>query len=239
MNRPARLPTKTRLRYDARSASVRGVETRARLIAAGLELFGSRGFYGASTRDIAAAAGLHAASLQYYFNDKEGLYLACARDVVARTWDGVAARVIAAEQLLRTEASDQALVGAFCDIQTDLLDTLHGADEHGFLLAARGQAGLGPAAGFRLVHRGIRRIVGVQAAIIGRIGGLAMSGQECAMREMSLNGQVLRPRGARRITAASLATLERVIRDQTSAALRALIATRRGRKHPGRASDSD
>jgi hypothetical protein len=147
--------------------------------------------------------------------------------------------VLAAEQLLRTDASDEALVGAFCNIQIDLLDTLHGADEHGFLLAARGLAGLGPAAGFRVVDRGIRRIVGVQAAIIGRLGGLAMSGQECAMREVSLNGQVLRPRGAHRITAASLATLERVIRDQTSAALRALIVTRRRRKCPGHESDSD
>ena len=46
--------------------------------------FGDRGFEGASTRAIAAAAGTVMSSITYHFGSKEGLYLACADHIVAR-----------------------------------------------------------------------------------------------------------------------------------------------------------
>jgi len=249
MNRAARPRTKRRLRYDPTSAYARGAETRARLIAAGLALFGSRGFVGASTRDIAAAAGLNAPSLQYYFDSKEGLYLACAREVAARIWNSVSARVVAAEHELSVDTGDDALIGAFCDIQSGLLAFLHGGDESGFLLAALAQAGLGPTAGLRLVHRGTRRISQVLSGIIGRLSGRASSDPECLIRTMGLIGQVLsfgvmqhralRSLRSRRFEARTSATVQRVMREQCSAALRALIGPRRRRGRPRRASDSD
>jgi AcrR family transcriptional regulator len=58
--------------------------TQAALIAAGLHLFGRHGFAGTSTRDIAARAGTNVASIAYHFGGKEGLRLACAREVVRR-----------------------------------------------------------------------------------------------------------------------------------------------------------
>ncbi len=58
--------------------------TQAALIAAGLHLFGRHGFAGTSTRDIAAGAGTNVASIAYHFGGKEGLRLACAREVVRR-----------------------------------------------------------------------------------------------------------------------------------------------------------
>jgi len=247
MNRPARPRTKTRLRYDATSAYARGAETRERLIAAGLSLFGERGFDAASTRDIAAAAGLNAPALQYYFDNKEGLYLACLRHVVARIWDSVAVPVMAAEQTLRAGASDAALIAAFCAIQVSLLEISRDADENWFLLVAREQAGLGPPAGFEVMHHGMRRMKRVQTAIIGRLSGLAGSARECLLREMSMNGQVLyfgmmrrsalRTLRARRFDAHTLQTLERVIREHSSAALRALSLARRRRAPARRESD--
>ena len=45
----------------------RGEETRLRIIRAAVELFGNQGFDRASTRDIAARAGVNAPVLQYYF----------------------------------------------------------------------------------------------------------------------------------------------------------------------------
>jgi len=247
MNRPARPRTKTRLRYDATSAYARGTETRERLIAAGLALFSERGFDAASTRDIAAAAGLNAPSLQYYFNNKEGLYLACLRHVVARIWDCVAVPVIAAEQTLRADASDTALIAAFCAIQVSLLEISRGVDENWFLLVAREQAGLGPPAGFEVMHHGMRRMKRVQTGIIGRLSGLAGSARECLLREMSLNGQALyfgmmrrsalHALRAHRFEAQTLEMLERVIREQSAAALRALSLARRRRLPARGASD--
>ena len=49
-----------------------------------MRLFGAHGFDGASTRDIAREAGVNAPALQYYFDNKEGVYLACIDYFVER-----------------------------------------------------------------------------------------------------------------------------------------------------------
>lgn len=49
-----------------------------RIIEAALDQFGRLGFDGASTRDIARAAGTAMSSITYHFGGKQGLYLACA-----------------------------------------------------------------------------------------------------------------------------------------------------------------
>src|SRR6202000_1305634 len=68
-------------RHPQDSGYQRGEETRARIISVALRLFGERGYDGASTRDIAAAAGVNAPALQYYFDNKAGVYRACAEHV--------------------------------------------------------------------------------------------------------------------------------------------------------------
>ncbi|MBN8807270.1 MAG: CerR family C-terminal domain-containing protein [Sphingomonas sp.] len=53
-----------------------------RLLEIAVEQFGQRGLEGASTRDIAAAAGTAMSSITYHYGGKDGLYLAAA-DFVA------------------------------------------------------------------------------------------------------------------------------------------------------------
>jgi AcrR family transcriptional regulator len=60
-------------RHSVTGGYTRGEETRARIIAAAMRLFGEKGYEAASTRDIAAAAGVNAPALQYYFDKKEGV----------------------------------------------------------------------------------------------------------------------------------------------------------------------
>ncbi len=50
----------------------------ARLLEVAIDQFGRLGFEGASTRDIASAAGTAMSSITYHFGGKQGLYLACA-----------------------------------------------------------------------------------------------------------------------------------------------------------------
>lgn len=57
----------------------RGELARRQLIAAAVEMFGEYGLQGATTRDIAQRAGQNIAAITYYFNSKEGLYLAVAQ----------------------------------------------------------------------------------------------------------------------------------------------------------------
>lgn len=59
-----------------------------RIVEAALEQFGSRGFDGASTRDIAKASGVAMSSITYHFGGKQGLFLACA-DHIADVIGGV------------------------------------------------------------------------------------------------------------------------------------------------------
>ena len=54
-----------------------------------LAAFGRKGFAAVTTRQIADAADTNLPGLTYYFGNKEGLYLACAHDIVASFRQGV------------------------------------------------------------------------------------------------------------------------------------------------------
>ncbi|MDQ2091145.1 CerR family C-terminal domain-containing protein [Marimonas arenosa] len=59
-------------------------DTRTRLIAAGLHLFGRGGFDGTSTRELARRAETNVASIAYHFGGKAGLRQACAESIAHR-----------------------------------------------------------------------------------------------------------------------------------------------------------
>lgn len=69
-------------------------QTRLAFIHAGLRLFGTKGYDGTSTREIAAAAKANIGSIAYHFGGKEGLRAACAEHIV-QTIRGVAAQILA------------------------------------------------------------------------------------------------------------------------------------------------
>ncbi|TXS90231.1 DUF1956 domain-containing protein [Parahaliea maris] len=68
---------------------VRGQEAQARILQAALRIFGRDGFALATTRRIAEAAGVSLPAIKYYFENKEGLYMACAHEIVARYEEGL------------------------------------------------------------------------------------------------------------------------------------------------------
>jgi AcrR family transcriptional regulator len=51
-----------------------GIDTRARLLSTAEKLFAGQGYAVISTREIAAAAGINAALISYYFGSKQALY---------------------------------------------------------------------------------------------------------------------------------------------------------------------
>lgn len=77
--------------------------TKARILAAAEEVFASKGFEGASTRDIAAAAGVNISSLHYHWESKETLYFAVFQDIYDRLVDLVRSSI--PESTLRQPAS--------------------------------------------------------------------------------------------------------------------------------------
>jgi AcrR family transcriptional regulator len=217
----------------------RGEETRARIIAAAVRLFGEHGFTGASTRDIARDAGVNAPALQYYFDNKEGLYLACVEHIVSQVWEYLSPTVSAAEEMLAREAGDEDLIEAYCAIQARVIElkfTVKEADDWRMFMA-RQQTGAGPAAGFDMFQERItRRISGVTAGIVGRLLNKPGDDDEVLIRSMALHGQLMVFQVMRRsalatlswdmIDARRLELLKRVIGDQTGALLRSMAASR-------------
>jgi AcrR family transcriptional regulator len=227
-------------RHSVTGGYTRGEETRVRIIAAAMRLFGEKGYEGASTRDIAAAAGVNAPALQYYFDNKEGVLRACIEYIAERAWDSLSDVVVEAERLIAEGADDEALIEAYCDIQTRAAEfKFKAADEEDWrLFMARQQAGLDPDIGFEIVLRRVSiRTFGVAAAIIGRLTGLPADDEVVRIRSVALSGQFQVFHVCRRMALRLLdwdeidverqALLKDVVRDHTRELLRAFAAKKR------------
>ncbi|QKG72007.1 CerR family C-terminal domain-containing protein [Erythrobacter mangrovi] len=84
----------------SRGAYAKSAETRRTILDAAIVAFGEHGLEGASTRAIAAAAGVNQPALNYHFGSKDGLYVECARAIVERFAAGTAPASAAAIALL-------------------------------------------------------------------------------------------------------------------------------------------
>lgn len=171
----------------------RGDETRLRIIATAIPLFGQRGFDGVSTREIAAEAGVNPPALQYYFDSKEGLYRACGEHIADQVSEAVAPVLQRAERLLDDGAPAPALIEAYCAILETLADLLFGeAEESGWsAFFATEQAGFGSCMALPLLReRFVDRLQAVCAGIIGRLMGKSADDLETRLRSLAIDGQL-------------------------------------------------
>jgi AcrR family transcriptional regulator len=85
--------------------------TKARILSAAEEVFAARGFTGASTREIAAHAGVNISSLHYHWASKETLYVAVLRNIFDQLVELVqhALEPVDHEQLDRRTVIDQTM----------------------------------------------------------------------------------------------------------------------------------
>jgi AcrR family transcriptional regulator len=218
----------------------RGEETRLRIVRAALELFGANGYEQTSTREIAARAGVNPPALQYYFDSKEGLYLACAEHMSAQAWSLFEPEITAIRQRIAGEIDREGLIDCVCRIHARSADFLLMTSEleawAKFMAWEELGAGRVPAVACEVLNNGIKReIQGLLCTLIGRIIGKPADDPETRLRMITLGGQVsvfslardraLRSLGWSDIDAAGLAQLKSIIRRQTEAALRAASPT--------------
>ncbi|WP_144149074.1 CerR family C-terminal domain-containing protein [Paraburkholderia sp. BCC1884] len=188
------MSTAKKLRRPPDGGYARGDETRHRIIEAAVELFGEHGFEGASTRDIAARAGVNAPALQYYFENKEGVYRACVEAMADDAWTSFAPAVAHAHQALRENADSTVLIDAFIRIQEAMADrTFEKANQPGRrLFFAREQAGYEPESATQILASRIRDpLNNVSSALVGRISGRAADDPITLIRTFSLHGQLM------------------------------------------------
>jgi len=224
--------TSPRRRTD--SGYARGEETRARIIRTALELFGERGFDGVSTRDIAAQAGVPAPSLQYYFENKEGLYQACIEDIQNSAMQAIGPALALLDELLQSKASDGQIIDGYCAALDGLADFLFGAPDAASralfivrrvmpmkskLMKADASKGTGS------------RLHDQCAKVIARLSGGGMTEDEIRMTAVAINGQLLVFHLSRdylqillgydEITPERLTALKQIVRRQTTLLLKA------------------
>lgn len=173
----------------------RGEETRARIIEAAVSVFGERGYDGASTRDIANAAGVNSPALQYYFDGKEGVYLACVEHLITLLWRKMGEPVEAAERALADfAANDHALIEASLGILGAVVSTIQDSPQttawRAFL--DRHQAGLCPERATTAFEDRFKKRIGVVIRqLIARLAGLDVEDERTIIHSIALFSQGL------------------------------------------------
>jgi len=146
----------------------RGEEKRIRIIEAALKRFGTDGFLGASTRQIAKDADVNPPAIQYYFSGKDGLYLACAKHFASVFQNAMESFYQRAEAV---SSDPEAAIESLCDLFEALIRfLLDYADQSGwseFLARYQSNNDIGPsdpalnrAVGFEF-HAHCRRLVAI------------------------------------------------------------------------------
>lgn len=186
-------PTK-RPRRPSAGGYARGDETRQRIITEAVKLFGEHGFAGASTRDIAAAAGVNAPALQYYFENKQGVYQACAEYVTNELRDRFAPVMRQANEVLKNNASMDALIDAFVGIQEVTLDSVllqsHVSKKRLFVARELGDEEANVAS--KLLNRRLKQPLNkVTLALLARITGVSADAAVTRVRMLTLKGQIM------------------------------------------------
>ena len=165
----------------------RGEETRARIIAAALQVFGEEGYARASTRQIADAAGVNPPALQYYFDSKEGLHRACAEFIVGQVRELLAETMAAADEA-RATGDRERMIGAVCDMIAVLADFALSSEDKARWSRFMGRGEVddaGPA--FGLLRDGmVRPIHEAFAALVGPLIGQPPDSVETHLRAIAL-----------------------------------------------------
>ena len=186
-------------RRPPKGGYARGDETRAKIIAAALEVFGAHGFDGASTRMLADKAGVNLPALQYYFDGKEGVYLACAEHIAEQIEGHLGPATNRIVQTLASEEPSRARLLRMLDALLDnLVDLMVGGHEleKWVLFMIREQAH--PTKAFDIIFaRVMRRAVSASAALVGELLKRPANDPVVLVRALALIGQVLFFRTAR------------------------------------------
>ncbi|HTV78632.1 MAG TPA: CerR family C-terminal domain-containing protein [Steroidobacteraceae bacterium] len=228
--------TRVKRRHPEAGGYARGEETRARIITTALRVFGEEGFNKASTRQIAADAGVNPPALQYYFGGKEGLHRACAQFIIDRMLGIVSPALVRARELKRTARREQA-IDALCALLDAMADGLVAAGSESWSrFITRGKAdGAGPAMGMLRDNIGTPIFQAV-ASLIALITAADPADELTRIRAAAILGQVTTFHTNRESTldalkwpdyhAQRLQMLKTVIRDHTRAILDAPVRRR-------------
>jgi AcrR family transcriptional regulator len=186
-----RAPSRTGInpRPYRRAQRDRGAETRAQLIEAGLDVFGLLGFEGATTREIAKAAGANLAAIAYHFGSKEALHIAVAEHV-ARSMRAAIEPTLAEVAGAAATASPRAARASFGRLIEAYVDLLVGSAEAERWARFIVREQMQPSAAFDTIYGFMGGAVGVATKLVAVASG-RREDEETKLRVFAMFGQVL------------------------------------------------
>ncbi|MCG6204155.1 CerR family C-terminal domain-containing protein [Rhodopseudomonas sp. HC1] len=138
-----------------------GAGTRAKMIQAAIEVFGSIGFDGATTRQLAERAGVNQAAIPYHFGGKRELYLAAAQTIA----DSMRCRIEPLIDELRTPSADP--VGHIGAVVMRFFELIAGNDQPEAWTAFFARCERDTDDAFRILHD--QSVARFQAALITQV----------------------------------------------------------------------
>ncbi|MFP4349302.1 MAG: CerR family C-terminal domain-containing protein [Desulfococcaceae bacterium] len=206
-------------------------DPRHRLIDAGLEIFGTHGFEGATTRMLAAKAGVNQAAIPYYYGGKEGLYhavVAYIAENAGRFMLPVTEKITAALQT--DDLSTDAAVGLLVKQLSAFIQLVgQGESRRWGRIIIREQ--MQPTKAFDIIYdHVIRRVHEACAGLIGHILQIPPASDTAIIRAHSVVGQamifqaaretILRRLGRREFTLDDIEMIRSIVEDQIRNTLR-------------------
>ena len=173
----------------ARARRDRGADTRAQLIMAALDAFGRVGYEGASTREIAKAAGANLAAIVYHFGGKEALHLAVAEYIVTRI-NGLVGPALAAMATPDAVASPKAARAALGRVIGAMADVMLGNAEAERWARFIVREQMQPTAAFDLIYGFMGGSHGLATKLVATAMGRPED-EDVKMRVFTIMGQVL------------------------------------------------
>ncbi len=200
-----------------------GPGARERLLEAATDVFGRHGYDAATTRMIAGEAGVNIAAIPYYFQGKEGLYLAVVDHVVELITGHLAAirREVELETFAAPDAGDRAaeLLEKFLG---RMLDFMIGSSQAPRAARIILREHLYPTAAYDRIFSGFMSAsINTLAGLILRLSG-GLSERNARIRAMALVGQILVFRIARESVVRAL-NMEGYSREETEEIRRIIL----------------
>jgi len=202
----------------------RSAATRSRLIEAGIDVFGERGYEGASTRLLAERAGVNLASIRYYFNGKEGLYTAVVEHIALHAKKTAAPVLSEIQRRLKAgEVSTLAARSMLADLLGTIVDFIVGSPFAPRFARIIMREQLSPTAAYDIIYTLLMRdILNAVQKLVGIMIG-DEDRRRCALRAHIIMGHVM-PFRVSRETVVRHAGLEGYSTEET-AEIRQLVIT--------------
>lgn len=179
------------LRHSKDRGYARGEETRKRILDAALNIFAEKGYDAASTRLIANRAGVNPPALQYYFENKEGVFNCCIEMVAEQNIDFLQPILSEMHKAALGEANDASCISLLCNFTEIMIRRIYtmenSKDIHLFI--AHIHLHQGPAEAFQILRHNFEiPLYDAISSLVAKLSRLPPTDEIVQLRVLSLMG---------------------------------------------------